>query len=167
MMRQTQRRFRNRGYSVCGQQTFAAKGFSGLPSSPQPMELRFLTKPPSETWAHPLNALPSRKGASTCSGKGFLGHQGLLAPQTRPESLWHWGGGGREGHVPVPPRLASFSSQLRWLCLLIQHPWAWRCGQSLSHGPWERGAPKVLEKKARSSSVAILVALPSCLLFTR
>ena len=31
-------------------------------------------------------------------------------------------------------------SQLRWLCLLIQQTWAWRCGQSLSHGPWaERG----------------------------
>lgn len=105
MTRQAQRRFRNRGYSVCGRQTFVAKGFSGLPSSPQPMELRFLTKPPSETWAHPLNALPSRKGASICSGKGFLAHQGLLAPQTRPESPWHWGAGGA---CPCPTQTGIF-----------------------------------------------------------
>lgn len=84
-----------------------AKGFSGLPSSPHPMELQILTKPPSETRAHPLNALPSRKGASICCREGFLDHHGLLAPQTRPQSplgIWGW-----EGHVPVPPRLASFS----------------------------------------------------------
>ena len=33
-------------------------------------------------------------------------------------------------------------SQLRWLCLLTQHTRAWRCGQSLSHGPWAERGPK-------------------------
>lgn len=33
-------------------------------------------------------------------------------------------------------------SQLRWLCLLTQHTRAWRCGQSLSHGPWAGRGPK-------------------------
>lgn len=93
-----------------------------MPPSPRPMELRFLTEPPSETQAYPLHALPSRNGASiglgiplSCWGcrelplglwRRVLGSSGTGCPtDMTTDSPWHlWG-----RHVPVPPRGASFS----------------------------------------------------------
>ena len=152
-----------------------------MPPSPHPMELQFLTKPPSETQAHPLYAHPSRNGASLCpwvplshqgcralfleSLKRVLGSSGTACPMDKTtDCLWPWRGW--EVSLSHPEWCLSVltHSQLCCLCVWIQLSWMGRCGQSLSHHLWAEGTLKVLAKRAES--LATPGALPSSLLFT-
>ena len=129
-----------------------------MPPSPQPVELRFLTEPPSETQAYPLHALPSRNGASICPGvplscwgcrelplelwRRVLGSSGTACPTDKTtDSPWHLGGGMSLSHPEVHLSVLTHS-QPRCLCLLIQHSWVQRCGQTLNHHPWAEGDTK-------------------------
>lgn len=129
------RHFHNQIPLFVGGQAFVAQGFSSLPASLHPRELRFCPKPSAEARAHPYHAPSSRK-RSPSSPNPFqflgmqratlraleegcrLGRDGL--PHRQDDPPWHVVRGKllscSEWHLSMLP-----PSWPRGPCLLIRH----------------------------------------------